>query len=307
MQENKAGEARLRPYGISHVALHFERNAGGRSCARPGVHAMYLGRYGLCALALALALLACSACNKQAGHGAPGVQAQPSGPAQNGKGEADAGRPITDKQAYCLSGDYPHLAGLPKMEDLVGQDRRWGVPPLNQEAPFVPELPAYQGWCRCDTWDVSIALADPKLVLARFWNRLTAIDAATGAVLWQDPTMDFGCSDLVVIDGIICDQWGNYAAELATGKRLSVSAKMKSKLGDGIHPQSDAGWITAHKHRGGSDPPPPEYLAFLAKSGMRSMGLAASVSTSLPQRNGIRHNIRSTPSPPSRISCLLLI
>jgi hypothetical protein len=91
-------------------------------------------------------------------------------------------------------------------------------------------------------------------------------------MLWQDTTTDFGYADLVVIGGTVADQWGHYAASLAAGQRYDVSKELKRKLGDGLHPKSDAGWVTAQEHRGGTDPPPPECLAFLAKSGMKIVG-----------------------------------
>lgn len=229
--------------------------------APPGVRVMQPRHLGLMMLAIAVAAAVCCACAKRTdvAHAPPSI---PRGGAKTA--------PASD--AIALEREYPNLAGLPRMEDLVPKDRHWGVPPLNQEAPFVPKLPAYQGWCRCDTWQTEVVLANSKVVLARMLYRLTAIDAATGTMLWQDATTDFGYSEVAVIDGTVVNQWGNYASDLATGKRLDVSAELKRKLGNGLHPQSDPGWIPGQQHEGGSDPLPPECLVFLAGFGMKVVG-----------------------------------
>ncbi len=175
--------------------------------------------------------------------------------------------------ATTLQHDYLSLASLPRLADLAPTDGRWGDPPQNQEAPRVPELPPYNGWCRCETWETGLALASPDMVLVTMWNRMTAIDAASGAILWQDNNSDNGHYETFVIDGLVVDQWGKYAAEVSTGRRMKATGKI-AHYPDKPLPKVDAGWVIAQHHRTdfNEDPPAPTELAFLAQSGLNLVG-----------------------------------
>lgn len=213
-------------------------------------------------MTLALAAIVCSACIKHA--------AQPSGPPPMQQPGAQLA-PYGD--ATTLQHDYLSLASLPRLADLAPTDGRWGDPPQNQEAPRVPELPPYNGWCRCETWETGLALASPDMVLVTMWNRMTAIDAASGAILWQDNNSDNGHYETFVIDGLVVDQWGKYAAEVSTGRRMKATGKI-AHYPDKPLPKVDAGWVIAQHHRTdfNEDPPAPTELAFLAQSGLNLVG-----------------------------------
>lgn len=211
-----------------------------------------------CFMVLVSALLAGNACIK---HAAPPPAPQP------------GAQPAPYGASTTLQRDYPNLAGLPRLSDLIPSDERWGNPPRNPESPQVRPLLPYRGWCRYETWDTQLALASPDMLLASMGSHMTAIDAATGAILWQDDNTDYGHSETFVTDGLVVDQWGNYATEVNSGRRVKASGKI-AHYPDRPLPKIDAGWVYAQQHRAeyDEDPPPPAELAFIAGSGLTLTG-----------------------------------
>jgi hypothetical protein len=175
-------------------------------------------------------------------------------------------------QAVTLTGDYPHLAGLPRLADIVPTDRRWGVPPQNQTSPIVPALPPYRGWCHCENWFTQLSLVSPDIVLAQFLFRLTAIDAETGEIIWQDSTTDFRGGEVAVFQGLVIDQWGRSAVELAGGARVEVPQGIDSLRGPNGMPPNDPGWVTVQQYEADVHSYQPDAINFLARYHMALSG-----------------------------------